>query len=168
MNGLHSPCYVQVLQSLYQSSCDWLYQEHQLQLVLPCSTAFSVLKQSRRTYPSFHFLSILLCGQLGQQSSQFWKFSFLLLLLLLIILMSGRLAKIRWPVCISKSRRNLCVSFSCTDSWLGIYHLFIWPNFNFLPNSQWITLSTQLSLVLYSFCGNFADYVIDHAVFITI
>ena len=32
--------------------------------------------------------------------------------------------------------------------------LFIWWNFNFLHNSQWITLPTQSCLVLYSFCAN--------------
>ena len=37
---------------------------------------------------------------------------------------------------------------------LCIYHLFVWSNFNFLHNSQWITLPTQLCLVLLSFCDN--------------
>ena len=32
-------------------------------------------------------------------------------------------------------------------------YLFVWSNFNFLHNSQWITLLTQSSLVLYSFCA---------------
>ena len=39
-------------------------------------------------------------------------------------------------------------------AWLCIYHLFVWSNFNFLHISQWITLPTQLCLVLYSFCAN--------------
>ena len=46
--------------------------------------SFSILEQSRGTYPSFHILSVLFCGQPGQQSRQFCKFFFLLLLLLLI------------------------------------------------------------------------------------
>ena len=38
--------------------------------------SFSISKQGRGTYPSFHFLSILLCGQSGRQYPQFCKFSF--------------------------------------------------------------------------------------------
>ena len=74
-----------------------------------------------------------------------------ILFFLLIITWSGRQAEIRWSVCVSKSQRILCVSFSGTDSVLSIYHLFIWSKLNFLHNSQWIT-STQTCLVLYSFC----------------
>ena len=55
---------------------------------------------------------------------------------LLIIIRSCRLVEIRWSVCISKSLRSLCVSFSRTDSGLCIYHLFVWSNFNFLYNSS--------------------------------
>ena len=36
---------------------------------------FSIPKQGRCTYPSFHILSVLFCGQPGQQSRQFCKFS---------------------------------------------------------------------------------------------
>ena len=63
------------------------------------------------------------------------------------------LVEIRWSVCITKSQRSLCVSFSRTDSWFCIYHLFVWSNLNFLHNSQWITLSTPSCLVLYYFCA---------------
>ena len=86
-----------------------------------------------------------------QQSPQFCEFFFFLLL---IIIRSGRLAEIRWSVCTSKSQRSLCVSFSKTDAGLGIYHLFIWSNLNFLHKSKWITLPTLSCLVLYSFCAN--------------
>ena len=41
---------------------------------------FLIPKQGRGTYGPFHFLSILLCGQPGQQSPQFGKFSFLLII----------------------------------------------------------------------------------------
>ena len=68
---------------------------------------FSIAWQGLGTYPSFYFFSTLLCGQPGLQSPQFGKLSFLL-----IITMSGNLADIRWSVCISKSQRSLCVSFS--------------------------------------------------------
>ena len=62
------------------------------------------------------------------------------LFFLLIIIRSGRLGEIRWSVCILKSQRSLCVSFSKTDSGLCIYHLFVWSNLNFLHSAQWITL----------------------------
>ena len=76
------------------------------------------------------------------------------LFILLIIMRSGLLAGIRWSVCMLKSRRSLCESFSRTGVRLCIYHLFVWSNWNFLHISQWITLSTQSSLALYSFCAN--------------
>ena len=59
-----------------------------------------------------------------------------LFFLLLTINMPGRPAEIMQSVCISKSLRILCVSFSWTDSRLWIYHFFIWSNFNLLPNAQ--------------------------------
>ena len=71
---------------------------------------------------------------------------------MLIIIWSGRLAENF--VCISVSQRSLWVSFSRTDFRLCIYHLFVWSNFNFFHNSQWITLPTQSCLVLYSFYAN--------------
>ena len=85
----------------------------------------------------------------GMAKSTFWR-----VLFFFTITWSGCLAKIRWSVCISKSQRILCVSFSRMDSRLCIYHLFVWSNLNFLHNSQWITFSTQLCLVLYSLCAN--------------
>ena len=54
-------------------------QNHQSQLVQSphsSSTAFSILLQGRGTYPSFHILSVLFSCQAGQQSPQFWIFSF--------------------------------------------------------------------------------------------
>ena len=75
-------------------------------------------------------------------------------LFLLTVTRSGRLVEIKWSVCISILLRNLCVSFSSTDSWLCTQYLFICSNINFLHNSQWIILPTQWCLVLYSFCAN--------------
>ena len=77
-----------------------------------------------------------------------------ILFLLLIIMRSGVLAGIRWSVCMLKSHRSLCESFSRTDAGVCIYHLFVWSNWNFLHISQWITLPTQSCLSLYSFCAN--------------
>ena len=82
------------------------------------------------------------------------KSTVLQVLFFLFIIRFGRLAWIWWSVCISKSRRSLCFSFSRTDFGLCIYHLFEWSNFNFLHNSQWITFSSQSCLVLYSFGAN--------------
>ena len=73
---------------------------------------------------------------------------------LLNIMRSGLLAGIRWSVCLLKSHRSLCESFSRTGAGLCIYHLFVWSNWNFLHISQWITLPTQSCLALYSFCAN--------------
>ena len=77
-----------------------------------------------------------------------------ILFFLLIIIRSGLQAKIRWSVCMSKSYRSLCVSFSRTGAGLCIYHLWVWSNLNFLHISQWITLPTQLCLALYSLWAN--------------
>ena len=77
-----------------------------------------------------------------------------ILFFLLIIMRSGLLAGFRWSVCILKSHRCLCESFSRTGAGLCIYHSFVWSNWNFLHISQWITLSTQLCLALYFFCAN--------------
>ena len=60
-------------------------------------------------------------------------------LFLLAITRSGRLAEIKWSISLSKSQRNLCVSFSRTDSWLCKYHVFVWSNLNFLNYSQWMS-----------------------------
>ena len=52
------------------------------------------------------------------------------LFFLLIIIRSGLLAEIRLSVCVSKSHKSLCVSFSRTGSGLCMYHLLAWSNFN--------------------------------------
>ena len=83
------------------------------------------------------------------------KFTILLILFILLIIMrSGLLAGIRWSICMLKSHRSLCESFSRTGAGLCIYHLLVWSNWNFLHISQWITLPTKLCLALYSFCLN--------------
>ena len=94
--------------------------------------SFSIPLQGRDSYSSFHILSMLFCGQPGQQSRLFCKFSFFLL----IIIKSGLLAGIRRSVCMLKSHRSLCVSFSRTGAGLCIYHLLVWSNLNFLHISQ--------------------------------
>ena len=105
--------------------------------------SFSIPYQGRGTYLSFHILSVLFCGQPGQKSLQFCRFSFLLIII-----------RYRGSVCMSKSNKSLCVSFSRTGAGLCICHLFSRSNLNFLNISQWITLITQSCLALYSFCSN--------------
>ena len=73
---------------------------------------------------------------------------------------SGFLAKIWWSVCTPKSSRSVCDSIFRIDVGLCIYPLFVWSNWNFLHNSQWITLSTQSCLVLYYFFANFRHLLI--------
>ena len=79
---------------------------------------------------------------------------FFFFLFLLIIAKSGLLVGIRWSVCMLKSHRSLCVTFSRTGAGLCIYHLLVWSNLNFLHISQGITLPTQSCLALYSRCAN--------------
>ena len=46
------------------------------------------------------------------------------LLFLLTITRSGHLSEIRWPICISKSHRILCISFSRSGFWV-VHILFV-------------------------------------------
>ena len=71
---------------------------------------------------------------------------------LLTITRSGCLAKIRWSVCIQICLTTLRILFSGKDSWLYIYHLFVWSNLNFLYNSHRTTFLTQsFGLVWFGF-----------------
>ena len=74
----------------------------------------------------------------------------------------GLLTRNGWSVCISKSKRSLCNSFSKTNSGSCKYHLSVCPNCNLLHNSQWITFPIQLSLVLYSLCVSLQYLLIIH------
>ena len=105
---------------------------------------------ARSKYLSFFSLSFrFILWSVGTAKSTILQIFFFLL-----IIRFGLLARIRGSVCMLKSYRSLCVSFSMTGAWLYIYHLLVWSNFNFLHISQWITLPTQSCLALYSFCAN--------------
>ena len=80
--------------------------------------SFLVLWPGLCIYLSFRSLLILLCGLPGRQSS---LFSWFFLFFFLTITRSGRLANIRWFVCISKSLRTMSDSFSRMNSELCIY-----------------------------------------------
>ena len=104
-------------------------------------SSLAIFLQSQGTYLSFHLPPISLCGLTGGQSSllgKFWVF-------FLSITRSGRLAEIRWSVCISKSRRNLCVSFF---------------KFEFLAQFPIDYLPTQSYLLLYSLYVKFLHLLI--------
>ena len=94
---------------------------------------------------SFRFHWVLPSGQQERQIPLFDRG------FLLIITRSGRLAEIRWSICISKSKRTSCVSFSRTDSVLCIHHLFVWSDFNLLHSSKRDHFSHRIvtSLVLF-------------------
>ena len=131
-----------------------MYRVHQLQMISPslsCSIVFQFSSKVEVLISLFACPSVLPCGQSGRQISIFDSFFFFFFL---TITRSGRRVEIRWSICVSKSQRILYVSFSRTDSGFCIYHFFLWSIFNFLHNSQWITLPTQSCLVLYSLCPN--------------
>ena len=118
----------------------WPFKGRQLQLVSPtssCSTAVLTLRRCPSTRLSFRFLWFSHCHPQGQQSLIFGRFSFLL-----TVTRSGRLAEIRWSVCISKCHRIFCVSFSRVSSELDVYNLFVWSNLSFLLDFKWITFPT--------------------------
>ena len=111
---------------------------------------FNCLARSR--YLSFFSLSFrFILWSTGKAKSTILQ---ILFFFLLIIMRSGLLARIMRSVCILKSHRSLCESFSRTGAGLCIYHWSVWSNWNFLHISQWITLPTQLCFALYSFCAN--------------
>ena len=109
---------------------------------------FNSLAWSR--YFSF-FFTFLQIYSVVRRDSKLDNFANSLFLLLLIIIRSSLLAGISSSVCMLKSDRSLCVSFSRTGARLCIYYLLVWSNLNFLHISHLITLLTQSSLALYSF-----------------
>ena len=122
----------------------WLNQAHQLQLIslsLSYFIFFRSLASSRDLY-LFSLPLIFLCDLLGKQSLLFGWFTFLF-----VITRSVGLAKTRWSIVILKPRSSLYISFSREDSRLYIYHLFVWPNSNFLHNSQWVISPLHFVLI---------------------
>ena len=107
------------------------------------------------TYLSFRFLLIVLCGPPGRQSPLFGRFSFLFFGLSLSMVILPRLGDV-----FVQTQRSSCVSLSWRVSGYYIYLLFVWSNFIFLHNSQWITFPNQLRLDLYSFCANLLHLLI--------
>ena len=133
MDGLNSSSYFQVLQSLYRSFGDCTkrtkYDWHHRHFHVP--QFFNFL--TRSMYLSFFSLSFsFTLWLIGTTKSTIRQ------VLFFCLFRSGRLAKTRRSIFISKSPKGLCISFSRTDSGFCIYHLFLGSDFNFLHNSQCI------------------------------
>ena len=111
---------------------------------LSCSTVFfqffSKVKIFISLFTFFQFYTVVgRNDKVHYTAGSLLSFFFFFFFFLLTLTGSGRLAEIRWSICISKSQWTLCVSFSRTDSKLCIYHLFVWSNINLEHNSQWIS-----------------------------
>ena len=91
---------------------------------------FSSLARSRYLFFFSLSFSFILCSAGTAKSIILQDF------FLSITIRSGLLAKIWWSVCMSKSYRSLCVSFSKTAAGLCIKHLFGWGNLHFLHISH--------------------------------
>ena len=119
MEGLHSSSNFQVLQTLYQSFVDCTkranYNGYHRHFHVPQFFQFFFLFAFFRFYPV-----VSRNGKVRYSAD-----------LLFFFLLSQGLVEIRRSIRISKSQKNLCVSFSRTDSGLCIYHLFVWSNLNF-------------------------------------
>ena len=120
-----------------------LYRVRQLQVVSPSLTYSIVFFSSLERYIYWSFFS--LSYNFNRWSAGTAKSTirlFLFFFLLLIITRSGRLTEIR-----CQNDRDVCVSFSWTDSGLCLSHWVEWSNFSFLHNSLWIIFSTQSYLI---------------------
>ena len=101
---------------------------------------------ARSTYLSLfsHSFSFILWSAGTAKSTILQIFFFFFLW---IIIRSGLLAEIRWSVCISKSDRSLCVSFSRTGSGLCIYSLEFFTSAladGFSLEFEWLQVSSSL------------------------
>ena len=85
---------------------------------------FNSLARSRNL--SFFSLSFrFILWSAGKAKSIILQIPFFFFFLLLIIMRSSLLAGIRWSVCMLKSHRSLCKSFSRSGDGLCTYHLFV-------------------------------------------
>ena len=159
MNGLHSSANHQVLQSFSNPLVTVPNAPITIGIIATCMFySFFFISLARSRYLSFFSISFsFILWSAGTAKSTILQ----ILFFLLITIKSGLLAEIWWSVCMSKSHRSLCVSFSRTGVGLCIYHLFVWSNLNFLHISQWITLPTQSCLVLSS-CFHVIIAVLRH------
>ena len=155
MDGLHTSSYFQVLRSLYLSISDCTkstnYHRYHRHFHVPQLFFFQFPNKFQVLIFPFAFFFILFCDQLRQQSPLYSKFSLFYRLLQDLVI---------WPISgdpfVSQNPIGV-FAFRSSGQILGytyIYYLFAWSNFNFLHNSQKITLPTQSCLVLCTFCAN--------------
>ena len=140
----------------------WLYRVLRLQVILPSFLCFLVFFQfsHKVQVPIFLFVFFEFYSLVSQEDKVYYSTGSPFFLL--TITRFGRLAEIRWSICISKSQWSLCISFCMTYSGLCIYHLFVRSNLNFLHNSQLIILYNQSCLVLFSLGANLQHYYYYH------
>ena len=136
---------------IYNHKSPWSpFKVHQHLLISQsptCSIAFVVLWQGPSICKSFHFLLFTLSGKLDRQHPLKDEFFF--------ICKSksrfGLQAVNGWSVCISKSQRILCESFSRIYSGFYLYQLLIWSNCFLWKNSAGDSFLRQSCLVEHSF-----------------
>ena len=92
-----------------------------------------------------------------------------ILFYLLIIIRSGLLARIWWSVCMLKSHRSLCMSFSRKGAGLCVYHSLMWSNSNFfhIPADHLADSVLSRLIILLCLFAALAYYVIDRFVSVT-
>ena len=121
LDCLHSSCYFQALQSVYQFFGDctkstnpsWHNRYFHVRHFFQFSSKVVVLNL---LFTFFQFYFVVSWNNKFHNSAS----SFHLVWGGEIVLRSVRLAEIRWSVCMSNSQKSLCVSLSWTDSWLCI------------------------------------------------
>ena len=99
----------------------WLYGPHQLQLLSPLFSCFIIFQFSSKVLV---FIFLFAFFQFYPVVSWNGKVHLSAGSLFCCWLSQGLV--VWWSVCILKSQRSLCISFSRTDSGLCIYHLFVW------------------------------------------
>ena len=144
----------QVFQSLNQFFCR-LFQVHWLQLEPPSplySIVFFSSSLGLNICLPLHFLLLLLCGLLGQQSPLFGRFSFFCKLSPGLVV---------WPrlgdLFVSENPRKFCVSHFSGWYWFVHIRFVCIVKFKFLVQFPVDHLPTQLRLVLFPIMRSFSS-----------
>ena len=146
--------YFQVLPSLNQSFGDWTPRTP---ITISCPTV--ILIPLSFSSLSFKFTQCS-AGRAKPTILQVLFFVVFFFFVLFFCWLSNGL--VDWPRLgypfVYQNPRGVCMSH---------FLLFVWSNFSFLHNSQWISLPTKSYLVLYSFCANLLHSLINRFVSIT-
>ena len=100
-----------------------------IRITVTLNSLFSSLASSNYLFIFLFSLIFTQCS--GRSKSPWYQILFFLLLNTRFDLQVG----IRWSICISKSKRILCIWFSRTYSGLRVCVLVVWTKFNLLHNS---------------------------------